>query len=189
MKLLLAFMAMFLATGALAADKPKAKPWQKLENCRYVERQWNDGDSFGVQCGKETFVARLYFVDTPESTMSFPERNREQREHFGVTLDDTLDAGKRAKDFVHDALGKPFIVLTKRAVAQGRSKDLRYYCLVHANGRYLHEVLLVEGLARVKGTPTTLPDGELSRDYLPKLGAMENQAHAQRKGAWARSTR
>jgi len=188
-RLLLGLLVSLLAVQSYAADKSKPKPWQKLEHCRYVERPANDGDSFGVQCGSEKFVLRLYFVDTPEDDLKFNERSREQAEHFGVSLDDTLKAGYRARDMVRSMLSGPFLVLTRKANAQGRSSEPRYYGLVHVGGRYLHEVLLLEGLARVKGVTTTMPDGERSRDYLPKLGAFEQQAHMQRKGAWARSTR
>ena len=184
-RLALALAAALLAAPALAADKQ----WQKLEHCRYVERPANDGDSFGVQCGGEKFVLRLYFVDTPEANLNFGERSREQAEHFGVSLDNTLKAGYQARDLVRKTLGGEFLVLTKKASAPGRSSEPRYYGLVHARGRYLHEVLLLEGLARPKGMPTAMPDGERSRDYLPKLGALEQQAHTQKKGAWARATR
>ncbi len=187
MKVLLAIAAMLFAVQAVAANKPK--PWQKLENCRYVDRPANDGDSFGVECGRDKFVLRLYFVDVPEANLNYGERSREQAEHFGATIDDTLKAGYRARDMVRNALGAGFLVLTKKASAPGRSSEPRYYGLVHVGGRYLHEGLVREGLARVKGVTTVLPDGEPSKTYLPKLGALEQQARTQRKGAWARSTR
>lgn len=182
-------LASLLAVQGYAADKSKPKPWQRLENCRLVDRPANDGDSFGVQCGSEKFVLRLYFVDAPETNLNFNERSREQAQHFGVSLDDALKAGYQARDRMRSMLSGPFLVLTRKANAQGRSSEPRYYGLVHAGGRYLHEVLLAEGLARAKGVTTTLPDGERSRDYLVKLGAIEEQARTQRKGAWARSTR
>ena len=52
-----------LASPALAADRK----WSRLEGCRYLEHKSNDGDSFQVQCGKEKFFARFYFVDAPEA--------------------------------------------------------------------------------------------------------------------------
>jgi len=73
--------------------------------------------------------------------------------------------------------------------APGRSSEPRFYGLVQVGGRYLHETLLAEGLARVRGTNTALPDGTKSRDYLKRLQALEGQARIERKGVWARSTR
>jgi endonuclease YncB( thermonuclease family) len=186
---LAALLALSLAAEGYAADRPKPKPWQTLDNCRYMDRKGNDGDSFGLQCGQQKFVLRLYFVDAPETNLTYGERSREQAEHFGASLDDTLKAGYQARDLVRNALGAGFLVLTKKASAPGRSSEPRYYGLVHVGGRYLHEVLLVEGLARPKGVSSAMPDGERSRDYLKKLGALEEQARLQRKGVWARSTR
>ena len=190
MKRLLAGLALAILAGQVcAADRPKARAWQTLDHCRYVQRSANDGDSFGVQCGHEKFVLRLYFVDATEANLRYGERSREQAQHYGATLDDTLKAGYQARDLVRSSLSGAFLVLTRKANAQGRSSEPRYYGLVHVGGRYLHEVLLLEGLARVKGVTTTMPDGERSRDYLTKLGALEQQARTQRIGAWARSSK
>jgi endonuclease YncB( thermonuclease family) len=107
--------------------------------------------------------------------------------HFGATFEEVLGAGHRAAEVTRSVLGGPFLVLTKKASAPGRSKEPRVYGLVRIGGRYLHEALLAEGLARVKGVTTALPDGTSSRAYLPRLRALESQARAERKGAWARS--
>lgn len=191
MALALACGVLFAAEG-LAAGKPKGKsgekPWQTLEGCRYQERNGNDGDSFGVQCGRSKFVLRLYFVDAPEKSASRDnDRLSEQMKYFGTTFEDTLGAGHRADELAHNVLGGTFMVQTKMANAPGRSSEPRFYGLVQVGGRYLHEALLAEGLARVKGVTTALPDGTKSSEYLKKLRTMENQAHYERKGAWARS--
>ncbi len=52
--------------------------WVTLTDCQYVAAKDNDGDSFRVRCGDKGFVLRLYFVDAPEPTLSYPERAREQ---------------------------------------------------------------------------------------------------------------
>lgn len=176
------------ADGATHKKKPQEKKWQTLENCRYVERDGNDGDSFGVQCGRNKFIVRLYFVDSPETRADYEgDRVREQMKYFGVTFEDTLGAGHRANQLAHNVLGGPFVVQTKKASAPGRSSEPRYYGLVQVGGRYLHEALLAEGLARVKGVTTALPDGTPSKAHLGRLRALENQAHAERRGVWARS--
>ena len=190
-----AALALAHAAQGLAADstahkrKPPEKRWHTLDNCRYQEREANDGDSFGLQCATRKFVLRLYFVDVPETSLQYGERVQEQAKHFGATLDETLVAGARAREFVRGLLQGPFLVMTKRASAPGRSSEPRFYGLVQVGGRYLHETLLAEGLARVRGTNTALPDGTKSRDYLKKLQALEGQARIERKGVWARSTR
>jgi endonuclease YncB( thermonuclease family) len=192
-------VAAAMACGALHAGqglaasksggKSAEKKWHTLDNCRYQERNGNDADSFDLHCATRKFVLRLYFVDAPETSLQYGERVQEQATHFGTSIDETLNAGKRASEFVHELLRGPFLVMTKRSSAPGRSKDPRFYGLVQVGGHYLHETLLAEGLARVKGVTTALPDGTKSSEYLKKLQALESQARIERKGVWARSSR
>jgi endonuclease YncB( thermonuclease family) len=163
------------------------KAWVQLSDCKYLEHDYNDGDSFHVRCGTEELIVRLYFVDAPESNLRQPERVREQSEHFGITLDETLRAGKQAALKVHDALEKPFTVWTRWASAGGRTKIPRFYAYVQVEGQDIAELLLSSGLARVKGVTAETPDKVPSRETLPKLQSLEQEAHQQRRGAWATS--
>jgi hypothetical protein len=43
-----------------------------------------------------------------------------------------------------------------------------------------------EGLARIYGTRTPLPDGRDSREYLAHLRELELEAKAVKRGAWGR---
>ena len=85
-----------LAFGQVGAAE--RREWVTLTNCQYVAAKYNDGDSFRARCGTKEFIVRLYFVDAPEADLRYPERTREQSEHFGVTLDETMKAGVKAKD-------------------------------------------------------------------------------------------
>ena len=161
-----------------------AAPWSTLEGCAYVPHNNNDGDSFHVRCGDDAFVLRLYFVDTPETNLQYPERTREQAEHFGATLDDTLKAGKQAGAYVRDALKGPFTVVTRKATAAGRGKELRYYGMVHVGGRSLDEMLVLQGLARAKGVGAAVP-GEKSRAHAERLRLLEVEAKRKGRGLWA----
>src|ERR1035437_8754105 len=107
-----------------AADR---REWVMLTNCQYVAGKDNDGDSFRIRWGTNEFIARLYFVDAPETNLKYPERTREQSERFGVTLDETMKAGAIAKDMVREILREPFVVYTRCGTAAGRSKEPRYY--------------------------------------------------------------
>ena len=177
---------MFALPGQ-AAEK-KTKPWMRLDGCQYVPDKSNDGDSFLVHCGREQFHVRLYFVDCPETDLSFPERVHEQYDYFGVTMDEATRAGARARDYVSAALrSRPFVIYTKKSFAQGRSKATRYYSLVEVDRRYLHEMLLSEGLARRKGTAVALPTGEKAKAYAAALQGLEDRARLERKGLWATS--
>ena len=180
-------MLFVFLVDATAADK---KEWTTLTDCRYVAHANNDGDSFHVRCGADAFVVRLYFVDTPETNLTYGERTRAQAEHFGATLDETLKAGARARAFVRDTLREPFVVLTRKAYAQGAAKDPRYYGMVQVGGKDagkgLDEILVLAGLARVKGVNVNIPGGEKARAHSQRLLVLEEHAKQKRRGLWGK---
>jgi endonuclease YncB( thermonuclease family) len=147
----------------------------------------NDGDSFRVRCGTNEFNLRLYFVDAPETNLRYPERTREQSDYFGVTLDETMKAGTKAKEVVQAMLQEPFVVRTRWASAAGRGREPRYYAFVEMGGKSLTEVLVSQGLARTKGVMVNLPTGEKAKAYVERLEALEREARQKRLGVWASS--
>jgi endonuclease YncB( thermonuclease family) len=161
------------------------KEWVTLTDCQYVDSKDNDGDSFRVHCGDKEFRARLYFVDAPETNLVYAERTREQSLHFGITLDETMKAGVKAKERVKELLQKAFVLRTLWATAAGRGRETRYYVLIDVDGKSLAEILVSEGLARVKGVGHVLPDGEKSSSYVDRLTALEEKAKRERVGAWS----
>ncbi len=176
-------LLLFSVCESLAAE-PKA--WVKLTDCQYVPHAYNDGDSFHVKCGTDEFIVRLYFVDAPEADTKDRERSQEQTEHFGVTLENNLQAGVQARDAVDELLrATPFVIWTRRASAGGRSKQLRYYGLVEVGGKELAEILVSRGLAQTKGVKANLPSGEKSKEYVEKLEGLEREAREKRVGIWA----
>jgi endonuclease YncB( thermonuclease family) len=182
MKSVWLFLALLVAAGASAAEE---KRWHRLEGCRYVAAEGNDGDNFLVQCARGKFHVRLYFVDAPETDASFPERVRQQYDYFGVTLDELTRAGAKAREYVQALLApRVFVIHTRYSFAQGRSKVPRYYGLVEVDGRYLHQVLLAEGLARNKGARIALA-GQNARQHADVLQALEDRARMERRGVWA----
>jgi endonuclease YncB( thermonuclease family) len=180
-------VAVLLSIAPWPSEAAAPRKWVSLVNCQYVAGRDNDGDSFRVHCGTDEFILRLYFVDAPETNLVFPERTREQSEHFGVTLDDTMKAGVKAKATVQDLLRDPFVVQTRWASAQGRSRETRFYGIVEVGGKNLAEVLVSQGLARTKGTSVKLPNGEKARAYMGRLEVLEGVAQQRRLGVWASS--
>jgi endonuclease YncB( thermonuclease family) len=148
----------------------------------------NDGDSFRVRCGEREFVARLYYVDAPETNLKQAERTHEQSLHFGITLDETMKAGVKAKDRVKELLQKPFVIRTRWATAGGRGREPRYYVLIEMEDKRLAEILVSEGLAQTKGVAAKLPTGEKASVYKEKLQGLEADAREKKLGAWAMST-
>jgi endonuclease YncB( thermonuclease family) len=163
------------------------KEWVTLTECKYVENKDNDGDSFHVRTGDKEFTARFYFVDTPETSLHYGDRVRDQSLHFGITLDEAMNIGVKAKERVQELLKKPFVVQTRWANAAGRGRDERFYVIIEIDGKNLGETLISEGLARAKGVGTQLPTGEKSKEYWDKLDALEAAARAKKVGAWATS--
>ena len=178
-------LLLFVALGPSSAAE--RREWVTLTDCQYVAAKDNDGDSFRVRCGTNEFNLRLYFVDAPETNLRYPERTREQSECFGMTLDETIKAGTKAKEAVQAMLQGPFVVQTRWASAAGRSRETRYYALVEVGGKGLTEVLVSQGLARTKGVMVNLPAGEKAKAYVERLEALEHEAWQKRLGVWANS--
>ncbi|MCU0896930.1 MAG: thermonuclease family protein [Burkholderiales bacterium] len=181
----LAALLLVVAPVRLAAAEVASGTWVRLTDCRYVDAEGNDGDSFHVRCGVGDFIVRLYFVDTPETDLRYPERVREQSRHFGISTDAAMRVGHEASAATREALRQPFLVWTRWASAQGRSKLPRYYAFVETNRSDLAESLVARGLARTKGATARHPAGESARARLQRLRAIEAQARVERRGAWA----
>jgi endonuclease YncB( thermonuclease family) len=184
---LLTVITLLLLVDVWPTSAAERRKWVSLTHCQYVAAKDNDGDSFRVRCGTNEFTVRLYFVDAPETNLRYPERTREQSEYFGVTLDETLRAGAKARGAVQKILQEPFGVLTRWATAAGRSRETRYYAFVEVGGKSLAEVLVSQGLARIKGVFANLPTGEKARAYVKRLEGLEREARQKRLGIWASS--
>ncbi len=177
----LAAASFFLTQSALAAV-----PFVKLENCRLIPNESNDGDSFHVSAGGKESIFRLYFVDTPETEARFPERVAEQGAYFGIKPDQALRVGKIAQSFTRGKLaGKRFTVYTRWQDARGESRLNRYYGIVVVEDKPLSELLVANGLARVFGAPAVLPDGTSAKAFEQRLRKLEEKAKQQHLGAWS----
>lgn len=181
----LAFFAVLFAVSSASAQRaPAAKPFERFDGCKIEADEWTDGDSFRVRLADgrlETF--RAYFIDTTESR-SRGKRSDEQAAYFGLTRQQAVQLGKEAKAFSARALEKPFTIQTRwRTTPDGK----RYYAMVYtAEGDDLAELLVRDGLARIYGVRTPLPDGRDSRTYLARLGELEAAAKRDGLGGWKR---
>ena len=173
-----------LSSKTSARDR---KEWVKLTDCHYVDAPDNDGDSFRVRGGDKEFTARLYYVDAPETNLRQGDRTHEQSLYFGITLDETMKAGEKAKRRTKELLQKPFLIWTRWATAGGRGRESRYYVIVEIDGKSLGEILVTEGLARTKGVAPNLPNDEKGKAYMERLDDLESAAREKHLGAWATS--
>ena len=146
-----------------------------------------DGDSFYVECGGKNYQFRLYFVDCPETDNRFPDRIRDQSQHFGITPDQSIKVGFKAKEFTKRMLHRPFTVLTRWYNARGASSQERFYAVVLCDGKNLAEELVAAGFARPFGMRANFPDGPRSKDFIANLKRLEGRAMRSRVGAWSKS--
>jgi endonuclease YncB( thermonuclease family) len=181
--------ALLVPLLVFAQHAPPAQPFQRLDGCVYKPERWNDGDSFHVLLrDQKEVVFRLYFVDTPEEERVYADCIAEQAAYFDITPDSAIEIGHEASEFIKRALAKPFTIYTRSRRALGRSAIWRYYAIVVTVDRHdLNELLVSNGLARIYGTRTPLPDGRDSRTYLAHLRELETQAKAARRGGWGKS--
>jgi endonuclease YncB( thermonuclease family) len=164
-----------------------AGTWETWENCRLVANDANDGDSFHVRKngGNYTYILRLYFVDAAETDRSLEERMQDQADYWGISVQDVYKLGIEGTKFTQSFLKEGFTVYTRKQDARGRSKKSRYFALVEAEGCFLSDALMKEGLARFYGAQADMPPGlpGTSRFRL-RLKDSEKQAKANRKGGW-----
>jgi endonuclease YncB( thermonuclease family) len=182
---------------APAAPSKKPAPTQRtgayetFAGCRFVEHRQNDGDSFRVklQDGRvEQF--RLYFVDCPESEFrsyrggaTNHERIHEQAQAFAISDQQAVEIGSRAKSRVHDLLGHGSFTLHTRW--DDPFGDERYHAFVlSADGAWLDEILVSEGLARIHTKGADLPDGTSMKLHQSHLREIEKEARRKHRGAW-----
>lgn len=184
-------LGVVLLGGSCRPDRPGTRAasatWVTLKDCRFDPEGFYDGDSFRVICDGERFVFRLYFVDAPELDAGFSDRVREQCRYFGVTQHELHLIAERAKEFTAERLRSGFRVTTRWQDAMGRTK--RYAAMVEVGGEDVGELLVREGLARVKGFRAVLPDGTSAKEQIAKLKRLEREAKRERKGAWAYSNK
>ena len=176
------FFVLFTAFAHAAC----ANDWETLKNCRLVENESNDGDSFHVQAEGEERIFRLYFVDTPEAEDGgyVTERVAEQAKEFGISEEESVDMGKKAAAFTRSVLSRPFKVMTRGQNAMGASRLKREYAFITtADGEDLGEMLVSRGLARSFGEDAATPKETVSvlRD---KYDRLEAKARQNRVGAW-----
>jgi endonuclease YncB( thermonuclease family) len=172
-----------------------AKKWREYTDCQVIPNKANDGDSFHVKPGNRKttkYLFRLYFVDTPESEKSLPERLQVQADYWGITDPKlVVKAGKDATQFTEEFLKDGFTVHSRLSDALGRSKKDRDYAMVIVDGKDLGTELVRNGLARVFGRGTNLSEldgyNRTESSWWKRLRGAEMEAKKAKRGAWAYS--
>lgn len=160
------------------------KKWRTYEKCTLRENPSNDGDSFHVRYKKRRYLFRLYFVDTPETDKGLPDRIEDQARYWGISENDVIRLGKEAKKFTAKFLSKGFTAYSKLQDARGRSDRDRDYAMIETKEGDLSLALVENGLARVFGADTDLPNGKSAKSWWWKLQNAEHRAKQKKLGGW-----
>ena len=164
--------------------------WATLKDARWQPDGYNDGDSFKLAHAGGVQEFRLYFVDCPEKRLhDFNEdRLRDQGKDFGGrSIKEMVEIGERGRDFTQKLLtSRPFEVFTRWEPV---FKSRRRYVMIRVTEedgttRYLSEILVREGLARIHTKGVDLPDGTKEKAFEKHLREVEKDAKANRRGAW-----
>lgn len=178
-------LLLLLPPASEAAQKLR---WRKYDNCSLIPNEWNDGDSFHVKANGRERIFRLYFVDCPEIEDTFPDRVDSQADHFRITPRRSMEVGRLARSYViHRLSGRTFTVWTRGEDADGESRMKRSYALIFLDGEDIGAALVENGLARVYGKITELPDGRSGKVYRKLLDVLEQAARKHRRGGWLTS--
>jgi endonuclease YncB( thermonuclease family) len=173
----------------------KSGGYESHRGCTLVDVRGNDGDSVMVQLpGGKRALFRLYFVDAPESAFRSYRggetnhgRIRQQAEEMGgITPQQAVEIGKQAKKFTLGLLGgRPFDIHTRW---DSPFRDNRYHAHIEVKqdgkSRWLDELLIERGLARIKTKPADLPDGTPASQHLARLKDLERAAKRAEAGVW-----
>ena len=179
------FLALLLFAAPVSHAAVSGK-WEKFEDA-VLSDGYMDGDSFHVRANNKDIIIRLYFVDTPESDKQFEDRNKDQADYFGISDTQVVPLGTKAKKFTLKTLtGRKFTVWTRWEDALGSSQQQRFYGIVQIGKDDLGELLVANGLARVYGGSTVLPDGTSIDAQFSTLRQLERRAKAKRLGGWAK---
>ncbi len=178
----------------LSSVKLTSSRFEVIKGCSLIDHRGNDGDSFHVKTptGKEEI--RLYFTDAPESAArryggnenNYKRIADQGRSLGGLNQRETTQVGVEAKLFAKKLLEeRNFTIATTREKVY-RSHRIYAYVIVRYQGqnRYLHELLVLRGLARIHTKSMTLPDSTARNHQLSRLKKLEQYAKSKNYGAW-----
>ena len=172
-----------------ASSSRAAGKWEKLEDCVLADG-YMDGDSFHIRANNKDVIIRLYFVDTPETNKEFEDRNGDQATYFGINDSQVVPLGQKGKKFTQKTLsGQKFTVWTRWEDARGSSQQQRFYGIVQIGKEDLADLLVANGLARVYGGSTVMPNGNSIDSRFEQLRQLERRAKAKRLGGWAKKSK
>ncbi len=180
---------------SLPSMNRESHDWTLYQNVSLAPHHQNDGDSFRVAITEDSEQEfRLYFVDTPESQFkryhdgdTNGERLEKQAQYFGgIEIEECIAVGLAAKELMHELLcGQRFDVYTRYDEVFDSG---RFFCHVRlswkGSPRWMDEILVENGMARIVTQPAELPDGTSAEKHKRHLLRLEANAKKARLGGW-----
>jgi len=159
-------------------------------SCSLVDSEYNNGDTFLLKTNDGVvFDAHLYGVDAFETSNEFPSIVSEQAKYFGITNEQAIELGNKAREFIKTQLTKGHqtktIAFTTPAFNFLKKDSNNKSVLdgeIIVDGESLACLLVKNGLVRIYGTiPHTYPESIVSRE---KLLQLEAEAKREKVGGW-----
>ncbi len=176
------------------ASPPKGSTQSSGHGDKIQDSRMNDGDSFWIDHADGSSTQyRLYYADAPESAMkSYRDgdtnhhRVRQQAQYFGISDKQAVQTGKDAKKYVQQLLETHAFEVhsTGERVYNGARRYAFVEVEFESGPRWLHELLIERGLARIHTKPAKLPDGTSTQQQKKRLKELERKARSEGKGAW-----
>ena len=158
--------------------------------CSLVDSEYNNGDTFLLKTDDGVvFDAHLYGVDAFETSNEFPSLVAEQAKYFGITNEQAIELGNKAREFIRTELTKDHqaktIAFTTTAsnflTKESNNKPVLNGEII-VGGESLACLLVKNGLVKIYGTiPHTHPESIVSRE---KLLQLEAEAKKEKVGGW-----
>ncbi len=167
--------------------------WTTIEDAHFVVGPHSDGDSVQVRFKGQSYVFRLYAVDTPETKTNAMRRLVSQGQYFRVSprkIHLLRAVGGKAAAFTKEKLSKGFIIRTRWQRVDPASDNPSVRAFVETPDGDLGELLVSAGLAAIRGGTAMIehPDGRSIGQQTAHLRDLERTAKQKKLGAWALAT-
>jgi endonuclease YncB( thermonuclease family) len=182
-------------SSAVSSELTRTGGYDTYPNCTLVSDRGNDGDSFKVRFPDgRSEILRLYFVDTPESAFKTYGGGRNNHKRIadqaadlaGISSKQAVEIGKKAKNFTLTLLDKG--AFTVHTEWDSPFNDGRYHAYIEISAgttsRFLNELLVEKGFARIHTKGANLPDGTSERAHEKYLFNLQRTAKLSQTGAW-----
>jgi endonuclease YncB( thermonuclease family) len=173
-----------------ASERKDRQLGAETVSCSFVDSEYNNGDTFLLKTDDGiVFDAHLYGVDAFETSNEFPSLVNEQAKYFGITNEEAIGLGNKARELVRTKLVKnpeaktfgfttPFFNFLKK---ESNNKSVLDGEII-VDGESLACLLVKNGLVKIYGTiPHTHPESIVSRE---KLLELEAEAKREKVGGW-----